>query len=80
LKEGNLEKSVLAQHAYEEGHRLFWDEASILEIESNTRHRKYKESAQMACLTTPIRQHSFHISPIWIPLIIDEVNKSKGLP
>jgi hypothetical protein len=51
LKEGFLEKSKLAQHAYEEGHRIGWDNARILEIESNSRYRKYKESAHMACLT-----------------------------
>jgi hypothetical protein len=32
LKKGLLEKSKLAQHAYEEGHRVSWDEARILEI------------------------------------------------
>jgi hypothetical protein len=30
LKEGRLEKSKLAQHAYEDGHRVSWDEARIL--------------------------------------------------
>jgi predicted GIY-YIG superfamily endonuclease len=34
IKDGLLEKSILAQHAYEEGHRVGWDKASILEIES----------------------------------------------
>jgi hypothetical protein len=34
LKEGLLEKSKPAQHA--------WDEARILEIESKSRYRKYK--------------------------------------
>jgi hypothetical protein len=48
-KEGLPEKSKLAQHAYEDGHRVGWDEASILEIESNRRYRIYKESALMAC-------------------------------
>jgi hypothetical protein len=43
LKEGLLEKSKLAQHAYEEGHRVGWDEAVILEVESNSRYRKYKD-------------------------------------
>jgi hypothetical protein len=52
--EGLLEKSKLAQHAYEEGHRVGCDEARILEIESNSMYRKYKESAHMACLTNPI--------------------------
>jgi hypothetical protein len=44
LKEGLLEKSKLAQHAYEEDHGVVWAEARILEIESNSWHRKYKES------------------------------------
>jgi hypothetical protein len=78
LKEGLLGKLKLAQHAYEEGHTVDWDEARILEIESNSRYRKYKESAHMACLTNPISQPSLDISPIWIPLICDEVSNSQG--
>jgi hypothetical protein len=57
----------LAQHAYEEGHRVGLDNARILEIESNGRYRKYVESAHMACLTNRVSQHSLDISPIWIP-------------
>jgi hypothetical protein len=41
LKEGLLEKSKLAQHAYEEAHKVGCDVARILEIESNSRYRKY---------------------------------------
>jgi hypothetical protein len=78
LKEGLLEKSKLAQHAYEESPRLAWDEARILEIESNSGYTKYKESAHMACLTNPISQPSLDISPIWIPLICDEASNSQG--
>jgi predicted GIY-YIG superfamily endonuclease len=44
LQQGLLEKSKLAQHAYEEDHRVGWDDARVLEIESNSRYRKYKES------------------------------------
>jgi hypothetical protein len=69
LQQGHLEKSKLAQHACEEGHRVGWDDAGVLEIESNSRYRKYKELAHMACLTNPISQPSLDISPIWIPLI-----------
>jgi hypothetical protein len=36
LKEGLLQKSKLAQRAYEEGHGVGWDEAKILEIECNS--------------------------------------------
>jgi hypothetical protein len=36
-QKGLLEKSKLAQHVSEEGHRVGWDEARVLEIESNSR-------------------------------------------
>jgi hypothetical protein len=39
LNEGVLQKSKLAQLAYEEGHKVGWDETTILEIESNSRSR-----------------------------------------
>jgi hypothetical protein len=73
LKEGLLEKSELAQHAYEEGHRVGWNEARVLETESNSRYRKYKELDHMACLSNPISQSSVDFLPIWIPLICNEV-------
>jgi hypothetical protein len=71
LKEGLLEKSKLAWHAYEEGHGVAWDEARILKIENNSRYRKYKKLAHVVCLT------SSNISPIWIPLISNEVSNSQ---
>ena len=61
LKEGLLEKSKLAQHAFEEDHRVDWDNARILVIESDSRYRKYKESAHMVCLGNPINQPSLDI-------------------
>jgi hypothetical protein len=70
FKEGLIEKSKLAQHAYEEDHKVMWDEARIFEVESKSRYRKYKESAHMACSTNPISQPSLDISPIWIPIWI----------
>jgi hypothetical protein len=69
LQQGLVEESKLAQHAYEEGHRVGWDDARVLEIESNSRYRKYKESAHMVYVSNPISQPSLDISPIWIPLI-----------
>jgi hypothetical protein len=45
LREGLLGKS---KHAYEEGHRVGWDEARILEIESNSRYRKYNRHIRHA--------------------------------
>jgi hypothetical protein len=78
LWEGLLEKLKLAQHAYEEGHTVGWDEARILEIESNSKYSKYKELAHMTCLNNPISQPSLDISPIWIPwtwFVADPVSK-----
>jgi hypothetical protein len=42
FKEGLLEKLKLATHEYKEGHRVIWDEARFSEIETKSRHRKYK--------------------------------------
>jgi hypothetical protein len=39
---GILEKSKAAQHAYEEGYMVYWDEARIFQVESNSRYIKYK--------------------------------------
>jgi hypothetical protein len=39
--------------------------------------QKYKESGHLACLTNPISQPSFDLSPIWIPFISNEVANSQ---
>jgi hypothetical protein len=75
-----LEKSKLAQHAYVEGHRICWNEAKVLQIEPNTTHRKYKESAHMFLIDNPISQPSLDISPIWTPVITAEVRKLQLRP
>jgi hypothetical protein len=41
VKKGILEKSKLAGHAYERGHRIMLDIATILGIGSNRKNRKY---------------------------------------
>jgi predicted GIY-YIG superfamily endonuclease len=76
LRQGLLEKSKLHQHAYEEGHRVGWNDARILETESNRRYRKYKVSVHMARLTNPVSQPSLKNSPISIPFISNEVSNS----
>jgi hypothetical protein len=70
MENGLLEKSKLAQHAYEEGHKICWNEEKALQIESNITYRKYKESADMSLLDHPISQPSLDISPIWTVVII----------
>jgi predicted GIY-YIG superfamily endonuclease len=80
LTQGLLEKSKLAQHAYEEGHRICWKEAKVLQIEPNATYRKYKESAHISLAAQPISQPSLDISPIWTPIIEAEVRKLQPRP
>jgi hypothetical protein len=61
LRESPLEKLKVVQPAYEEGHRVGWDEAKILEIEINSKHRLYRESTDMACLANLISQLNLEI-------------------
>jgi cell wall assembly regulator SMI1 len=75
LKQGLMEKSRLAKHAYEEGHRIQWKETKAVQTETNNICRKYKGAAKMACITNPISHPSLEISPMWIPLIHEEVGR-----
>jgi hypothetical protein len=75
LIQGLLEISKLAQHAYEEGHKICWNEAKVLQIEPNNTYRKYKESAHMFLVDRPIIQSSLDVSPIWTPVITAEVKE-----
>jgi hypothetical protein len=68
LTQGLLEKSKLAQPAYEEGHKICWKEAKVLQIEPNATYRKYKESAHMSVVYHSISQLSLDFSPISNPV------------
>jgi hypothetical protein len=48
LTQGLLEKPKSAQHAYEEGHKIRWKEAKVLQLQLNTTYRKHKESAHVS--------------------------------
>ena len=78
LKQGHLEISILAQHDYEEGHWVGWNEANILQTWPNTRYRKYKESAHATYWETTISQPSLDTPPIVSPLMSKEVHKKHG--
>ncbi|PNF26526.1 hypothetical protein B7P43_G13973, partial [Cryptotermes secundus] len=73
--QGLLEKSKLAQHAHEEGHKICWNKAKVLQTEPSTTCRKYKESANMSLLEHPISQASVDISPVWTPVITAEIKR-----
>jgi hypothetical protein len=40
-----IEKSKLTQRAYEEGHKIRWEEPKVLQIDPHSTYRKYKEFA-----------------------------------
>jgi hypothetical protein len=63
---GNTKSGVGKYHQFMAYHRVL-----------KTENRKYKEAAHMACFIGPISQPSLDISPIWIPIISNEVNSSQ---
>jgi hypothetical protein len=73
-------KSKLDQHSYEEGHKICWKEAKVLQIVPNTTYRQYKESAHMSLAAHPISQPSLDISPIWTFIIEAEVRELQLRP
>jgi hypothetical protein len=78
--QGLLEKSKLAQHAYKEGQKIWQKEAKVLQIEPNTIHKKYEEYAHMSLIDHSISQPSLDISPIWTPVITEDVRKLQLYP
>lgn len=54
--------------------RVLREEAKILETENNLVYRKYKEAVYMACLQNPVSRPSVEISPIWHPLVRNELS------
>jgi hypothetical protein len=63
-RDGLTEKSYVVQLACEEGHRIRWNEERILDVENNSRYRKYRQSTHMACLTNLITQPTLDFSQI----------------
>jgi hypothetical protein len=63
LTQSLLEKSKLAQHVYEEGHKICWEEVKVLQTEPNTTDRKYMESAHMSLIDYVISQSSLTSLP-----------------
>jgi hypothetical protein len=59
LKQGLMEKSRLAKHAYEEGHRIQWKEAKAAQTENNKICKKYKEVVHTARIT------NLSVNPAW---------------
>jgi len=74
LEVGHLESSRLAQPSSEENRLVLWEEAKILETEKNPVYRKYKEETYISGLQNPTSRPSVEISPIWHPVIRNELS------
>jgi hypothetical protein len=54
LKEGHFDKSKLALHAFEEGQKIDWTQAPILQFKPHRAFWKYKETAHKFCSNNSI--------------------------
>jgi len=73
--EVHLGRSRYAQHSFEENCEIIWKKAKILETQTNSLYRKYKEVAYMLCLQNLISWPSTEILPIWYHPISRELSK-----
>jgi hypothetical protein len=56
LNEAHFQKSKLALHAFEGGHKFDWTQPSILQFEPNVTDKKSKETARMLRSNNPLIQ------------------------
>ena len=61
---GSSGNPQLSQNAYQEGYRIHRSKAKVLEIETNSRYKKYRKSAHMTCLLDHFSHHTLEISLI----------------
>ena len=77
IRNGEIDKSKIAEHSLEHKHGYQWDKASIIGKEKNSGIKKLKESAFNHCTDHVISQPSIDISPIWLPITRPEMKKKK---
>jgi hypothetical protein len=58
---------------------VYWCVAKILQVETKSRQRKYKESCHMVDLTNSISQLMLEISPIWIHFVNEKVSNPSAI-
>lgn len=67
--------SKLSEHIFSEEHRVQWAESTIIYQEANWKSRNLKEAACMVVDKSSISQPSATISPMFWPLIEEEVKR-----
>jgi len=60
IRQCYLDRSKLAAHDFEEGNQIDYNQSGILQSESNTVYRKYREATH-----NPINQSDVDITPVW---------------
>ena len=70
LRLNNPSHSAIAEHAYNTGHNIEWDNATIIDFESNIWKRKVKESLWINRIKPTLnRDTGYILSPIYGPVI-----------
>ena len=79
---GLTDKSKIAQHCWEENHKMNFKEASIIHKEPHYKKRKIIEASYMklAAENNPISQPSVEISSLWLPILRKELKRKDIKP
>ena len=77
IKNKQFEKSQICKHAWDYGHRIQFQNTSILHKEENNSRRKIKESALILLNENDcVANTSVEICRSWLPIIKDEISKT----
>ena len=71
----NFERSAVAEHAWQDGHNIEWDNVEILDTATGSISRRTKEAIHIKLRTTPTcrmnRDEGRDLSPIWLSTLRD---------
>lgn len=70
IRKWYFDRSKLAAHDFEEGGQIDKNQRDILQSESNTIYRKYREATH-----NPLNQSDVDMTPMWLPLIEKELKR-----
>lgn len=73
-KQGETDKSRLAEHAWSHSHKILFDKAEPIAKEPNVLKRKIKESAFITGNKNVFSQQSIQLKDIWFPIVKREVH------
>ena len=72
------EKSAVGSHVYDTGHRIDWNNASVVSKDSNSFSRKFKEAILIKASNPGLnRNKGVDVPAIWWPLLLKRQNLPK---